>query len=127
MRLVRENINFEKKLNPLDSLKIGLKSWDELDNGDILRLKSDIYVVPTGEFFVQPKKEMWLHNAYLIKGKYFKIIEIEVFNMKTIRMYVSVFKTLEDLENPTFENHDCWSFYAPLQRFAKNFEILSTR
>ena len=125
MKIVKENINFERNKDSFSKLRIGLKSWDEIENGDILRLKTDIVIPPYGEFYAKVNKDD--KNITIKKGTYFIIGRIEEFKKEKFKAVIHTFNCLEDLKNPTFENQTTFFFYAPLQRFKKNFEILSTR
>jgi hypothetical protein len=125
MKIVKENINFERTKDSFSKLQIGLKTWDEIENGDILRLKTDIVIPPYGEFYAKVNKND--KNINIKKGTYFIIGRIEEFKKEKFKAVFHTYNSLEDLKNPTFENQTTFLFYAPLQRFKKNFEILSTR
>ena len=84
--IVRESINFERGLDPRQAMEIGLKTWDKISPGYILKPKKEVYVSNKGNFAAEYGsadtiwQDMYIFSYYH-KQKFPYSLSIREFNL----------------------------------------------
>ena len=91
MKIVKEHINFERGIDPKSSMKIGMPSWNNLHEGDLLKVIKNIPLDTNNEIS---------YGAFPVSDLPIGVIlQMEEFDNASSKEWIIWFKYFEDLED----------------------------